>query len=77
MRWIASTASPSETPGARLNEIVTDGCWPWWLTSSGPTVGTSLVTAASGIDGPAGMPMPLTPLPTCDAVADCRRVVLT
>ena len=29
--WIASTASPSATPGGRLNEIVTDGNWPWWL----------------------------------------------
>ena len=36
---IASTAWPSEVPGARLNEIVTEGCWPWWLTCSGPTVG--------------------------------------
>ena len=27
-----STASPSGTPGLRLNEIVTDGSWPEWLT---------------------------------------------
>ena len=27
--WMASTAWPSEKPGARLNEIVTAGCWPW------------------------------------------------
>ena len=37
--WMASTACPSEKPGARLNEIVTAGCWPWWLTCSGPTDG--------------------------------------
>ncbi len=28
---IAFTASPSEAPGLRLNEIVTAGNWPWWL----------------------------------------------
>ena len=27
--WIAFTASPSETPGARLNESVTTGNCPW------------------------------------------------
>ena len=32
----APTASPSETPGFRLNESVTDGSWPEWLTVSGP-----------------------------------------
>ena len=30
--WIASTAWPSATPGARLNDSVTAGNWPWWLT---------------------------------------------
>ena len=32
VRWafsIACVAWPRETPGARLNEIVTDGTWPW------------------------------------------------
>ena len=33
--WISSTASPSATPGARLNDSVTAGNWPWWLTDSG------------------------------------------
>jgi len=28
-RWIAATASPSATPDARLNEIVTAGNWSW------------------------------------------------
>ena len=63
MLWIAVTASPSAKPGARLNEIVTAGCWPWWLTSSGPTDGTGMVTADSGIDWPDGMPLPVTPAP--------------
>jgi hypothetical protein len=36
-------------PGARLNEIVTAGCWPWWLICNGPTVGTSFATADSGM----------------------------
>ncbi len=26
---IACVAWPRETPGARLNEIVTEGTWPW------------------------------------------------
>ncbi len=29
--WIALTASPSATPGARLNDSVTAGNCPWWL----------------------------------------------
>ena len=34
---IASTASPSAAPGARLKEIVTAGNWLWWLIDSGCT----------------------------------------
>ena len=35
--WVmASTASPSATPGRRLNVSVTAGNWPWWVTDSGP-----------------------------------------
>ena len=34
---IASTASPSAAPGARLNDIVTAGNWLWWLIDSGCT----------------------------------------
>ena len=37
-----STASPSDTPGARLNEIVTAGNWPWRLMTSGPVVSVGL-----------------------------------
>ena len=31
-----ATASPSATPGAMLNDSVTDGSWPMWLTDCGP-----------------------------------------
>ena len=65
---IATVASPIANPGARLNEIVTAGCWPWWLTSNGPTDGTGVVTADSGIDCPAGTPLPVTPPPGPAAV---------
>ena len=34
--WIASTAAPSETPGAVLNEMLVAGNWPKWVISSGP-----------------------------------------
>ena len=50
--WIASTASPSATPGFRLNEIVTDGSWPVWLTVSGPTSVVTVATVFSGISLP-------------------------
>ncbi len=66
MSRIASVASPIAKPGARLNEMVTAGCWPWWLISSGPTCVTRLVTADSGIDVPDGMPLPVTPEPALE-----------
>src|SRR5215469_205074 len=31
-----SMAAPSDACGARLNERVTTGNWPWWLMVSGP-----------------------------------------
>src|SRR6476646_9077977 len=34
---MALTACPIAVPGARLNEIVTDGNWPVWLITSGAT----------------------------------------
>ena len=37
-----STASPSETPGARLNEMVTAGSCPRCATVRGPTAGAKL-----------------------------------
>jgi hypothetical protein len=46
--WIADTASPSANPGFRLNEIVTDGSWPVWLTDSGPASVVTFATVFSG-----------------------------
>src|SRR5947209_660983 len=43
---------PNDTPGARLNEIVTDGSWPEWFTVTGPTLFTNLATVLSGTSGP-------------------------
>ena len=41
-------ASPIAVPGSRLNEIVTDGNWPWWLTTSGATLTTLSTSVDSG-----------------------------
>src|SRR5436305_6813560 len=49
---ISLTAAPSEVPGLRLNESVTDGAWPEWFTASGPTVGIIFATASSGTSSP-------------------------
>src|SRR6185437_12600100 len=38
---MASTASPSATPGCRLKLSVTAGNWPWCATESGPTLPVS------------------------------------
>ena len=38
--------------GCKLNEMVTAGCWPWWLICSGPTDGTKCVDRRSGTDVP-------------------------
>ncbi len=46
------TASPSDAPGARLNEIVTTGNCPWWLTASGAVVVSIWVKALSGTEPP-------------------------
>ena len=45
---MASTASPREAPGARLNEIVTAGNCPWWAMTSGAARSCTLATVASG-----------------------------
>ena len=45
---IASTASPSEAPGARLKEMVAAGNWPRWLTSSGAGFSLTRATDDSG-----------------------------
>src|SRR2546427_12400383 len=46
--WISFTASPSDAPGARLNEIVADGNWPMWLTSKGVACSVIRAIAVSG-----------------------------
>src|SRR5437773_1906337 len=45
---MASTASPREAPGARLNEIVTAGNCPWWAMTSGAARSCTLATVARG-----------------------------
>ncbi len=45
---MASTASPSEVPGVRLNEMVTAGNWPWWLTTRGLGRSSKDVNVESG-----------------------------
>ena len=52
--FTAETASPSETPGARLNDSVTTGNWPWWLIESGAVVSVTRVTVRSGTAPPSG-----------------------
>ena len=46
------TASPSDSPGARLNEIVTAGNCPWWLIASGAVVVATWTIALSGTGDP-------------------------
>src|SRR6266853_5350140 len=50
--WTSFTAVPSETPGGRLNESVTEGSWPLWFTLSGPTSFDAVATEVSGISTP-------------------------
>ena len=45
---MAFTASPRETPGARLKDRVVAGNCPWWLMTSGPVVSSTRVMALSG-----------------------------
>ena len=51
-RAMARTASPSEERSATLNEMVTDGNWPWWLTESEVVDCDSREIAASGTAAP-------------------------
>src|SRR3954463_3655050 len=48
------TASPSATPCRRLNDNVTDGSCPVWLTDCGPAVWRVVTTAESGTSRPPG-----------------------
>ncbi|MNN41018.1 hypothetical protein D3C81_1551110 [compost metagenome] len=45
---ILSTAAPRDSPGARLNETVAAGNWPWWLTTSWPVRSLMRAMAPSG-----------------------------
>ena len=45
-------AVPSATPGRRLNDSVTEGSCPEWLTESGPAVCVTDTTALSGTSTP-------------------------
>ena len=45
---IFSTASPRAPPGGRLNETVTEGNWPEWLTAKGPVLVHELGEGAEG-----------------------------
>ena len=49
---MAVTAVPSDMPGCRLKEIVTEGSWPVWLTDSGPAPVLTRATLSSGIRRP-------------------------
>src|SRR5438445_13077696 len=60
--WTSLTAAPSETPGGRLNDKVTEGSWPLWFTLKGPTSGDAEATDVSG-----------TRLPRCERrCSSCR-----
>src|ERR1700761_5824603 len=45
---MSSMAVPSEALGARLNEMVTLGNWPWWLMESDSVVGVAVAKVPSG-----------------------------
>ena len=46
--WPVSAVAPSETPGARLNESVTDGNPSWWLMLTGASEVSNHDSAESG-----------------------------
>src|SRR5207245_10037551 len=52
-RSMAVTAAPSETPGARLNDTVTAGNWPWWLIASAVARSSIAAMVESGTWPPA------------------------
>src|SRR5215469_17152542 len=49
---MALTASPSDAPGARLNEMVAAGNWPWWLMVRGTLVRSIFAIEVSGTSEP-------------------------
>src|SRR6266481_6112325 len=48
LAWLPLTAWPIAVPGTRLNEIVTDGNWPWWLITSGAVFTTESTRVDNG-----------------------------
>src|SRR5215472_15772377 len=62
-RFTASTAAPSDEPGARLKESVTTGNWPWWLTVIGADWKSTWVNAESGTCPPVGNTVEVAMLP--------------
>src|SRR5271166_6372468 len=50
--WIALVASPKEAPGARLNESVTTGNCPWWLTARVALLDCIFMKVESGTGAP-------------------------
>src|SRR5215472_13850766 len=66
---MALTASPSDAPGARLNEMVAAGNWPWWLMVRGALVRSILAIEVNGTsEPPAVLATP--------ALANCAAVPL-
>src|SRR5208282_5188492 len=49
---MAFVASPNEAPGARLNDSVTTGNCPWWLTARGVLVVCIRTKVESGTGAP-------------------------
>src|ERR1700679_1117393 len=49
---IALVASPRDAFGARVNDSVTTGNCPWWLTDSGAVLDSKCVKALSGTAAP-------------------------
>ena len=50
--WTAFTASPRETPGARLKDTVAVGNCPWWFTARGAVRVSTRVKALMGTEPP-------------------------
>ena len=66
----AVMALPSAASGARLNDTVMAGNWPWWVMASGSVVFTKCAKALSGTALlVAELVAPAEPAPWPDAVA--------
>src|SRR5437763_5531770 len=53
-RLTAFIASPNDAPGARLNDKVTTGNWPWWLMVMGTFCNSRCENAPNGTWFPFG-----------------------